>query len=314
MNIIASLGPVFALLMLGYLLKRSGFPGDSFWPPAERFIYFICFPALLLTRLSQAQLDGAVALDLFWAVLILLAIATPILLVIQSLIRFGGAQFTSIYQGSVRFNTYIAFAVAAGVWPVQGVVYAAIIAALLIPPLNALCVLMFAIYGDKRPSPGRVLLNVLQNPLIVACLAGLALNFRGIGVPVMVYDVLDLLSRIALPLGLLAVGAALDLRALRSTGLPLITTLVFRIILMPAIALLSAALLHLAPEVAQILLVFGAVPAASAAYILARQLGGDAPLMAAILSGQTLVAMVVLPLVLTYGAQFYPTLLSWFNS
>lgn len=306
MNIIASLAPVFALLMGGYLLKRSGFPGDSFWPPAERFIYFICFPALLLNRLSDAKIEGAVALDLLWAVMILLAVATPVLLFLQRLLRFGGPQFTSIYQGSVRFNTYIALAIAAGIWPQQGVVYAAIIAAVMIPPLNILCVLIFAIYQDNRPSPARVMLNIIQNPLIVACLLGLGLNFFDVPVPTLINDILSLLADIALPLGLLAVGAALNLKSLHQTGLPLLTTLVFRLVLMPLLALVSAALLGLSGDIAQILLIFAAVPAASAAYILARQLGGDAPLMAAILSAQTLVAMLTLPLIFALGRQLYP--------
>ena len=41
------------------------------------------------------------------------------------------------------------------------------------------------------------------------------------------------------------------------------------------------------------------LPTATSAYILARQLGGDAPLMAGIISGQTLLAMVSIPLLLS---------------
>jgi len=41
-----------------------------------------------------------------------------------------------------------------------------------------------------------------------------------------------------------------------------------------------------------------ALPTATSSYILARQLGGDAPLMAAIVSGQTLLAVATIPLIL----------------
>lgn len=310
MNIIASLGPVFLLLMGGYLLRRTGFPGDSFWPSAERFIYFICFPALLLTRLAEARFEGQLALDLVWSIVLLLALATLLLLLLQKLIGFRGTVFTSVFQGGIRFNTYIALAVAAGILPGLGVVYAAIIASVMIPILNVLCVLVFALYQDNRPSPKRVLLNIAQNPLIISCLLGLALNLSGTKLPDMAIEVLRLLAQIALPLGLLAVGAALQLQALRKTGVPLITALVFRLMLMPGLAVAAALMLHLPMEAAQILLVFAAVPSASAAYILARQLGGDAPLMAAILSGQTLVAMLSLPLVLAFWVSIYPQLLA----
>jgi len=301
---------VFVLLMGGYLLKRTGFPGDSFWPSAERFIYFICFPALLLTRLAEARFEGQLALDLVWVILMLLVAGALLLLLLQKLIGFTGPVFTSVFQGGIRFNTYIALAIAAGILPGQGVVYAAIIASVMIPLINVFCVLVFATYQDNRPSPARVLLNIVQNPLILSCILGLILNLSGVVLPDIVGEVLRLLAEIALPLGLLAVGAALQIKTLRSTGLPLLTALLFRLLVMPMLAIGSASAMQLPLEATQILLVFAAVPSATASYILARQLGGDAPLMAAILSAQTLVAMLSLPLVLAFGVSIYPHLLS----
>ena len=49
-------------------------------------------------------------------------------------------------------------------------------------------------------------------------------------------------------------------------------------------------------------LLFAALPTATSAYILARQLGGDAELMAALITGQTLLAMLSLPLWLSLTA------------
>jgi len=311
-TIMASLGPVFALLMLGWVLKRSKFPGDAFWPSVERLIYFICFPALLVVRLADADFEGEIALQLVWSILVLLGVATLALLALQRFVRFDGAAFTSVYQGSIRFNTYIALAIAAGVVPGDGVVYAAIITAVMIPPLNVLCVLMFALFKDDRPSPRRVVITILQNPLILACLIGIAINMSHIELPDLLVRVLALLAQIALPMGLLAVGAALQFRSLKTSKSPLFVALLFRALLMPLFALVVGALFALPADAMQILLVFVSVPAASAAYILARQLGGDAPLMAAILSAQSVMAMVTIPLVLAAGLWIYPILLGYF--
>jgi malonate transporter len=54
--ILGALGPIFALILLGLGLRRFGFPGDGFWPAAERLTYFILFPALLVQRLALARL------------------------------------------------------------------------------------------------------------------------------------------------------------------------------------------------------------------------------------------------------------------
>jgi hypothetical protein len=50
---------------------------------------------------------------------------------------------------------------------------------------------------------------------------------------------------------------------------------------------------------AAIALLFMASPTATSSYILARQLGGDATLMAGVITLQTAVSMVSLPVILT---------------
>ena len=52
-----SLWPLFALIVGGYALRRWDFPGEAFWPAAERLNYFILFPALLFSNLATAPLD-----------------------------------------------------------------------------------------------------------------------------------------------------------------------------------------------------------------------------------------------------------------
>ena len=47
-----------------------------------------------------------------------------------------------------------------------------------------------------------------------------------------------------------------------------------------------------------VVVIAGSVPSASASYVLARQLGGNARLMAEILTLQTLLAMVSMPLMM----------------
>jgi len=63
-------------------------------------------------------------------------------------------------------------------------------------------------------------------------------------------------------------------------------------------ALGLAWLLGLDGLLVQVVVMLATLPTATSAYILARQLGGDAPLMAGIISGQTLLAMVTMPVML----------------
>ena len=72
-----------------------------------------------------------------------------------------------------------------------------------------------------------------------------------------------------------------------------------KLLAFPAMVVGLAWALGLSGLLVQVAVLLAALPTATSAYILARQLGGDAPLMAGIISGQTLLAMVTIPLMLS---------------
>lgn len=299
LQIILALVPVFALLMMGFFARRHGFPGEGFWAPAERLTYYLLFPALLINSLSQASLSGAESLRIVLAVLVLLALVSSLCFLLKKPLGVSFSAYTSFYQGSMRFNTFVALATTSALLSAAGLVVAAIIAAVMIPVLNILCVLVFASEKGLLANLLPTLKALATNPLILACFAGVLLNLLG-GLPATLSAMLGLLGQMALPLGLLSVGAALDLSALRSSGRLLYISSAIKLLLFPLVAWGVAHVLQLSELASQVLIIFAAMPTASSAYILARQLGGDAPLMAAIITSQTLFAMLTIPLVLLF--------------
>ncbi|GAB2583831.1 AEC family transporter [Nitrincola alkalisediminis] len=299
LQIISALVPIFALLMIGFLARRHGFPGEGFWAPAERFTYYLLFPALLVNSLSQASLSGGESVRIVLAVLVLLAIVSGICMLLKKRLEVEFATYTSFYQGSMRFNTFVALATTSALLSSAGLVVAAIIAAVMIPVLNILCVLVFSSEKGIGSNLLPTLKALVTNPLILACFAGVLVNQLG-GLPSTISATLGLLGQMALPLGLLSVGAALNLNALRSSGRVLYVSSAIKLLLFPVIAWGVAYGFQLSELASQVLIIFAAMPTATSAYILARQLGGDAPLMAAIITAQTLFAMVTLPLVLSF--------------
>lgn len=293
--VLTVLWPVFALLVCGAVMRRFHFPGEGFWVPAEKLTYYFLFPALLIHSLSQASLSGQESLRLMLAVLLLLAAGTVICYLLQRFLSLGGPAFTSFYQGSMRFNTFVALAVSAAQFGSQGIALAAVIAAVMIPTLNLLCVLVFAQHSAQRPGLLGVLRTLLTNPLILACLVGILLNMAG-GLPALMQPFFVLLSQMALPLGLLSVGAALNLAALRRSGQGLLFSILVKLMLFPLMAWGIGWIFGLSAMAQGTLIIFASIPTATSAYILARQLGGDAPLMAAIITAQTLISMLTIPL------------------
>lgn len=297
-----ALGPVFLLILIGVMLRRLDFPGAAFWPGIERLTYYLAFPALLIHRLALADFNEADFLPFFLVIGGSLVVVSALIWLLKRVIARTNADFTSVFQGGIRFNTYIGLAAASALFGDPGLVVAAIAVGIMIPLVNVLCIVTFALANDeqKLSLPG-LLKGLITNPLIMGCLAGIALNFTGIGLPGWTAEVLARLGATALPLGLLAVGVALSPGTVKQDWLAIVNSSLLKFLVLPTVMLTLSLLLGLNPLSQQVLLLLACLPTASSAYILARQLGGNAPMMANIISAQSLLAFAIMPLWLSIG-------------
>ena len=298
-DIATALAPVLILILIGYGLKRSAFlPGDA-WSGMEKLTYFILFPALLVRTLGNQSLAGAPWPAMLLVVMGTVILAAALLIVWQQLgASVNGATFTSIFQGGVRFNTYIALAVAQAFFGTDGLAMGAVTAGFMIVLINLLCISAFAIWGTRsRKGLKPIIRDVIGNPLILACAAGWFLSLSSIGVPGIAEDILEIIGRAALPFGLLAVGAALKPEAVCGHIGPILVSSVVQFGLKPATAALLISVTGLTGVPAGALVICFMVPTAPSAYILARHLGGDTAAMASIITFQTLLAFLIMPLI-----------------
>lgn len=277
-------------------MRRAQFPSDTFWPGAERINYFVLFPALLFNSLATAPLDNPALPRLAVAVLLGLGLAWLALLLARRLFGWTAARFGAISQGVLRFNTYLGLAMIGSLFGAEGLGLAALMLALMVPTVNIMSV--WALTAERGLSLRTLLLPIIKNPLILACLAGVLINLSGLGLPGGSDRLLGLLAAASLPLGLLCVGAALQPKELRGEVPSLGWNSVLRLLAMPLLAWGVARGLDLPVMETSLLIVFFALPTAPTSYVLTRQLGGDSQLMAGIITLQTLLAAASLPLLL----------------
>jgi predicted permease len=298
---IQALTPVFALILLGYLFRRWHFPGDDFWLQAERFTYYVLFPAMLIFKLGQARVSSSAYGDILILIVAMLVAMALLLVILQWIWRWPGPVFSSVFQGGIRFNSYVALAAAGMLLGDEGLSLIAIAVAVKVPLLNLLCILMFSLVagnGAVKLSP--VLKAIISNPLIIGSVIGMVWSYFRIGFHPLVAGILEPLSDLALPLGLMTVGAGLQLKALRGASMPFLVSSTAKLVVFPLLTAVLALLLGMEGMMVKVVVLLAALPTATSSYILARQLGGDAPLMAGIISGQTLLAMVTIPLLLGF--------------
>ncbi|MCB0057146.1 MAG: AEC family transporter [Caldilinea sp.] len=302
-DIFLSIAPIFLLLVLGYVLRRGGIPSVEFWNLNDRLVYWILFPALLFSNTSTFDLSG----DLLsaFAVAIYCGFGSAVIFALLSsrLFRLDGPTASSVLQGSARHNSFIALAVAERLIGFDGLALATLVTALLIPVTNitvvTLMVTMIRGDGGRAAVMRAVLRDLARNPLLIAVGLGIGANVLNIAPIPVVSDMAKILGAAALPIMLLCVGANIRIRAMTSAGLPVLLSVVGKMVVFPAMILVAAQFVDLSDAALLVLILYGAVPTAASAYTLARQMGGNAPVMATIITLQTAISFVTLPITVT---------------
>ena len=293
---ITALIPIIVLIVLGFVLRRTKFLPEGAWRGIEKLTYFVLFPALLVRTIGNQSLDGIPWLSMLLVVVVTLMTSVVLLISLRKLLTDSNATFTSIFQGGVRFNTYITLAIVQGLYGEQGLAMASVAAGFMIVLVNLCCITAFVFWGEaSNHNVFSIVKEVFSNPLIVACAIGWLLSLSGIGVHFIVGDILQVVGQAALPFGLLAVGAALNLKGINGHYSAITYSSIVQFGLKPFLTAAVVSFTGLTGIAAVVLIIAFMTPTAPSGYILARQLGGDTEAMASIITVQTLLAFLFMP-------------------
>lgn len=285
--------PDFLLILLGWFVCHHTALDRVVWQAVERLVYWLLFPALLFGAIIKSPIDpradirfaaSGVAICLAG---LLLATALRWLPGIDLKRQASGAQV------AFRFNSYVALALAERLGGSNALALVALLVAFCVPVCNAGAVWSLARHGGQDTWA-----ELRRNPLLLATLGGLIANLAGLRLPGPLDLTLHRVGSAALPLGLMAVGAGLQLGSLAAAPRLAGALLGIRHLLLPLLGLALGLALALPPAQALVLLIFAAMPTASSCYVLAARMGGDGPYVAGLVTASTLLAMISLPLAL----------------
>ena len=296
MNVVMALFPLIMLIVMGYLFKRTQFLTDEFWRGAEKLNYLILFPVLLFNNLAYIKLELATITQVLLALFIIILITALTLWVARAFFHIPIARFGVYVQSQIRFNTYIGLSIMSLLFGAQGMQMFAMMIALAIPLVNVISVLAFS--QGQGLKPAQILFSLIKNPLILGCLVGIIFNLLQLSLFSGLEQLFKILASMSLPLGLICVGAALQFADLKHDYSRLLLNTVGRLIVVPGLAYLICYALNLNQFETIVLVVFFALPTASASYILTRYFNGDSQLMAGIISLQTLCFAVTFPVLM----------------
>lgn len=303
LEILGTLAPVFLVIVAGHLLYRFRFLDEAKASALEHVCYYLLFPALIIRTVASADFSAISVLGLVLGFWMALAVAAALLIVLRPLVKrafhLDDPGFTSLFQGSLRWHGFMALTMITALFGAEAVPIVAVGLASLVPVLNVLSVTALLRWGERGETrPEGIVRQLATNPFIIACGLGALLNITGIGMPEPANGSLRLLGDAALGVTLLATGAGL--RPITATGEhgAIAFCALYRLVLMPLIFFAALTLAGVTGHVRTVAVLCGAVPTAASAYVLARKLGGNAPLMASMITAQTLAAGATLPVVI----------------
>ena len=303
--IFESILPVFLLVVLGVFLKRWRLIDRDLWNGLEQLGFFVLFPSLLFTTLANAEFSGMAAgtiavssIGSVTFIALLLALAWP-------LFRAAGVSaptFTSVFQTSTRWNAFIALAIGEKLYGPQSLALVALVATLIIIPLNFYNIAVLVWFGGGTRSLKTFAQKILTNPMIIGSVLGVAVNLLDIEIYKPLMQAVELVADASLSLGLIMVGAGLKLAdALKPRPLSLLPV-VLKLIFMPLVMTGAAYALGVNGEQLLTIAMGASVPTAMNGYVLAKQMGGDAPFYAAAATLQTIASFFTIPVVLATTA------------
>ena len=285
--------PDFALIVIGFALCKWTSLGRPVWDGAERLVYQWLFPCLLFSAIVRHPPDAAGALPLAGTALTVVVAGIALALALGRWPGVDARLHASGAQVAFRFNSYVALALAERLGGAPGVASMALVMSLAVPLCNVGAVWPLARHGGQG-----YLRELARNPWIIATVSGLAFIALGLRLPEVAATTLTRIGQAALPIGLMAVGAGLQMGALREGPRLAIALLSIRHLALPLLAVWLVLTVGLPPLQQTIVVAFAAMPTASSAYVLAVRMGGHGPYVAGLITVSTLLGMAGLPLAL----------------
>ena len=290
---LAITAPVFAMLFLGVVLKRLHWIDTAFINTASSLVFRGTMPTLLFLGIVKADLSTALqpALLLFFVVATLVCFALAWGWAIWRIPHEDRGIYT---QGAFRGNNgIIGLALATSLYGDYGLSLGAVLGGVVILCYNVLSAIVLAIYSPgAKTGPLAIGKSILVNPLIIGVLLAIPFAYWRIPLPGWLMTSAEYFAQMTLPLALICIGGTLSLASLRQSSGTALSASLMKMVWLPLLATLGAWLYGFREADLAILFLYFASPTAAASFVMARAVGANHELAAAIIVITTLVAVV----------------------
>ncbi len=289
--------PIFLLIVLGIFLKKTGLVNEVFVVQTSKFVFNVSLPALIFLKIYSIEISKAFDSLLIFTSLALVLIFAMFSWFLALILTDKPTEIGVFTQGSFRSNfAIIGLALIANLLGENQLGKASLLLAFIMPLYNILGVISLTIpFNNRKSFPlSRITLEIVKNPLIIAAVLAAPFSIFHINLGTILTTTLTYLSKIALPLALIGIGASLNLKNLKKASKLSFIASFNKLITFPVIALLIALLLDFDETQTVILFILFASPTAIVSFIMAEAMGSNSKLAGDIIVVSTLFSVVTI--------------------
>ena len=295
-----AVAPVVLLILLGYLLKQSGFISKDFVKMGNKLVFHVCLPCMLFINVYDIEGFSAINWDIILYCVVALMVIFALGFVVSVLVTKDPRQRGVIWQCTFRSNfAIIGLSLAGALGGEKAMAVAAIVSSFTVPLFNILAVIALSVFkkdgSGKKIDFRKILVDIAKNPLIISVMLGLGclvireleVHFFGSAVFTLkgqgklLYTTLNNLKAIASPFALLVLGGQFEFSAVRALMKQIAAGTISRIVVAPLLGIGGAVVLSFAgvlscgvSEYPALIAMFGSPVAVSSA-VMAGSMDGD---------------------------------------
>ena len=273
--------PVFIMLALGWLLRRTGLMAGDLPGRMNKLIFKLFLPVMLFD--SVRSLEANQTAEWGFQLFILLGIGSIWLLAMLIVPRLEKDEKKRgvMVQGVFRSNyAILGVPLMDAMFGQRGVAAASLAMAAVVFANNVLAVIALSACSGQKADVKRIVRTAITNPLIIACAVGAVFLMLNIRLPQPCEKVISQLKNVTTPLSLLVLGASLNWQGVKNNRAELTWTVVIKQAVVPTVMLSLAVLCGFRQELLGVLLIVFAAPCAVSSYPMAQAMGGDGELAA----------------------------------
>ncbi len=296
MEVIITITPIFVIIFLGWLVRKKGFITPAFLEPANRLVYYISIPALIFNSIATASFDEQFDSKVLFLTLLAAVMLYGIAELQTRLSKMTPARSSAFVQSSGHGNLgYIGLPIALYYLGDTGLAKAGIICGFLMILQNLMSVMVLQLHdssSNNLPGIKSLVRKLLGNPVIIGAMAGIIASALAIPIPIVIGKSLDILGGLAPPMALLLIGASLSMKLIRNYLRPTLGAVFLKLFVLPGLGLLLFNLFGLTPVSYLPALILLCSPTATIAYVMAKEMHGDADFAVATISASTLLSSI----------------------